>query len=58
LAGSPQLVITNQAKPTTVIGLLVPLGQTLWPDGFVSTGTTTSCGLSGCSRVLVPSALN
>src|ERR1700745_2841788 len=57
-AGSPQLVITNQAKPTTVIGLLVPFGHTLWPDGFVSTGITTSCGLFGCSRVLVPSALN
>ena len=31
LAGSPQLVITNQAKPTTVIGALVPFGQALWP---------------------------
>jgi len=24
-------VITNQAKPTTVIGALVPFGQALWP---------------------------
>jgi hypothetical protein len=51
-------VITNQAKPTTVIGLLVPFGHTLCPEGFVSTGITTSCGLFGCRSVLVPSALN
>jgi hypothetical protein len=25
--GSPQLVITNHANPTTVIGLLVPFGH-------------------------------
>jgi hypothetical protein len=27
--GSPQLLITNQAKPTTVIGALVPFAQAL-----------------------------
>ena len=45
--GSPQLVMMNQANPTTRMGALLPLGQVACPLVLVSTGISTSWGLSG-----------
>ena len=49
--GSPQLVMMNQAKPTTFIGVLLPLGQVDLPDGVGEYGDQHELGAVGSCSV-------